>query len=132
MEILKIWDEIRQARENAIESADRKLIRDVWKRIGKYKTIPENMPAIYNQKPFLISLFAVIGIIFAVLSTFILLGSFQKTQMTTNEITYIYPVNQTFIATNITYYPKPQNTANCIKVQSKGSTEYVLTCEVVE
>jgi len=125
----KVWEERRQA----IQRTDEKLFADLQDRIKKGKPRQDRRVKILS----ILFAFSVICMVLGLLafSMFGMANEFNKKieYRTTERIIREQPIiNQEVIVNNITQYMKPENTANCIKVQTVGSTKYTMQCEEIK
>ena len=127
--IEEVWDE----RKEAIRRTDEKIFAEFKDRIKRGKPVQDRRVKILS----ILFAFSVICMILGLLafSLFGMAGEFNKRieYRTTERIIREQPIiNQEVIVNNITQYMKPENTANCIKVQAVGSNKYTMQCEEVK
>ena len=118
----QLWTE----RREAIARSDEKYLAEFKQRISKRR---KNNPLLI----FLICFLLVSSIFLTILIVLSLSPSKVIEYRTTERIIQKEPIiQQEKITNNITTYLKPENTANCIKVQAVGSNKYTMQCEEVK
>ena len=140
MKWTKMSEELREARKEAIDESDKKLVEHVRKHIGEYK----DKPLAREKKPntaFLLASIIILGLLLCGLTYLLATALIQpktikvveyKTQVV-EKIVEKQPIINKEVNNN---YIQPENTANCLKVEQmidgKPTGKFSMSCEVVE